>query len=110
MIFRRQPHRAPRSHALRLLPSYPRNHSSLATAFAFFAPCYPACFHTNTNCPICNSFVLITIRIAGGVGGPPYLGVKASIPRRMRVLSEAKDLSGDSSDCLGLSTVSWRLL
>ncbi len=44
-----------------------------------FAPCYLVCFHTNPNCPICNPFVLITIRIAGGGWGPPRRGVKAML-------------------------------
>ena len=38
--------------------------------FAHFALCYPLSFHTNTNYPFCNSFLLITIRIARGVGTP----------------------------------------
>ncbi len=84
--------------------------SLCSPCFVHFAPCYLPCFHTNTNCPICNSFVLITIQIAGGVGGIRTARVKASITRRMRVLSAAKDLSGASSDWLGLSTVSCRLL
>src|SRR6266849_5062588 len=32
-------------------------------------PCYPVCFHTNTNCPICKPFVLITMQQYPGVGG-----------------------------------------
>ena len=38
--------------------------------FAHFAPRYLVPFHANTNCPICNSFVLITMQIAGGWGYP----------------------------------------
>src|SRR6266568_2714851 len=38
--------------------------------FAAFAPCYVVCLQTNTNCPSCKSFVLITIQIAGGGGVP----------------------------------------
>ena len=46
---------------------------SLATqrCFALFALGYPLSCHTNANCPFCNSFLLITIRIAGGVGISP---------------------------------------
>jgi hypothetical protein len=36
-----------------------------------FAPCYPLCVHANTDCPICNSFVLITLQPYPGVGGIP---------------------------------------
>src|SRR5947208_6760146 len=42
-------------------------------SFAHFALRYLVCFHANPNCPSCNPFVLITIRIAGGWGGTPYL-------------------------------------
>jgi hypothetical protein len=34
--------------------------------FAVFAPCYVVSFYTNTNCPICKSFVLITMQQRGG--------------------------------------------
>ena len=62
--------------------------SPVSTLFcvALFAPCYPLCFHANTNCPFCNSFLLITIRIARGVACPlPTAGLKFhvnSLPRR----------------------------
>ena len=36
--------------------------------FAHFALRYLVSFHTNTNCPTCNSFVLITMQIARGWG------------------------------------------
>src|SRR5262249_1685392 len=39
-------------------------HPSLATVV--FALCYLLCFQSIPNCPSCNPFVLITIRIAGG--------------------------------------------
>ena len=41
----------------------------LSTVLAHFALSYPLYFHSDTNCPFCNSFVLITIRIARGVAG-----------------------------------------
>src|SRR6266700_4605132 len=47
--------------------SPPANHPN-GSCFAHFALCYPVCFHANTNCPSCNSFLLITMQIAGGVG------------------------------------------
>jgi hypothetical protein len=52
--------------------------------FAAFAPCYVVCFQTNTNCPSCKSFVLITIQIAGG-GGYSSLRRSLSKPRPTRV-------------------------
>jgi hypothetical protein len=42
----------------------------VATLFVHFVPSYLVCFHTNMNCPVCKSFVLITMRIARGVGIP----------------------------------------
>src|SRR6266567_6141254 len=51
------------------------SHSSLVTSlpfgfcFALFAPRYLSCFHTNTNCPSCKSFVLTTMQIAARWGG-----------------------------------------
>ena len=45
------------------LPAVPR-------CFAFFAPYYLPSFHANTNCPLRNPLVLITIRIARGVATP----------------------------------------
>jgi len=54
--------------------------SQRVNCFAHFAPRYLVPFHTNTNCPICKSFVLITMQIAGGVGvSPGGARVKASI-------------------------------
>src|SRR5579864_7706347 len=47
---------------------------SLATAFTFFAPCYLLRFHANTNCPVCNSFVLITMQQCRGWGGSDKVG------------------------------------
>ena len=45
--------------------------------FSPFALGYPLYFHANTNCPFCNSFVLITIRIARGwVGAQPIPGIR----------------------------------
>ena len=88
--------------------------------FALFAPCYLPSFHANTNCPLCNPFVLITIRIARGVATPlrardlrfyfnslPWYAA-SDHPTRMVTLgkrSESKDLSscigasGDSAAC-----------
>src|SRR5207245_2215499 len=40
--------------------------SRRVNCFAHFALCYLVPFHANTNCPICKSFVLITMQIAGG--------------------------------------------
>ena len=40
-----------------------------APVLPLFASCYLLRFHTNTNCPICNSFVLITMQQCPGVGG-----------------------------------------
>lgn len=51
----------------------------VATLFVHFVPSYLVCFHINMNCPVCNSFVLITMRIARGVG----------IPLRSRTSSKA---------------------
>jgi len=48
--------------------------TSLATAFTFFAPCYLLRFHANTNCPVCNSFVLITMQQCRGWGGSDKVG------------------------------------
>src|SRR5438477_38507 len=48
----------------------------LTSCFAFFAPCYLPCFQANTNCQFCKSFVLITIRIARGVGEGGDVGLK----------------------------------
>ena len=42
--------------------------------FAHFALCYPVCFHTNTTIKFRNSFVLITMQIAGGWGIPGRCG------------------------------------
>ncbi len=36
--------------------------------FAHFAPRYLVLFHANTNCPLYNPFLLITMQIAGGWG------------------------------------------
>ena len=50
-----------------------RAHSPQLTSrrrFAVFAPCYVVSFHTNTNCPICKLFVLITMQQWGGWGFP----------------------------------------
>src|SRR5437762_13296442 len=41
-----------------------------AFCFALFALSYLFCFQSIPNCPSGNSFVLITIRIAGGGGTP----------------------------------------
>src|SRR5438105_11840800 len=67
VIFRRQPRRAVPC-CVSFTPS--DFYSCILTScFAFFAPCYLSCFQANTNCSFCKSFVLITIRIAWGVGG-----------------------------------------
>src|SRR6266568_708826 len=47
--------------------------------FAAFAPCYVVCLQTNTNCPSCKSFVLITIQIAGGGESVWQLRLTASV-------------------------------
>lgn len=47
--------------------------------FALFAPCDPFSFPPNTNCPLCNSFLLITIRLAGGRGTLPNFEFRVSI-------------------------------
>ena len=39
--------------------------------FALFALLYLFCFQSIPNCPSCNSFVLITMQIAGGGGTSP---------------------------------------
>lgn len=46
--------------------------SPLATGFAVFASCYVFCFHANTNCPICKSFVLIFLQQYRGVVGSHF--------------------------------------
>jgi hypothetical protein len=51
-----------------LSPARPER-SPRVNCFAHFAPHYLVPFHTNTNCPICKSFVLITMQIARGDGG-----------------------------------------
>jgi len=52
---------------------------STVSWFAHLAPRYLVYFQPNTNCPICKSFVLITMQTAGGWGGLRGAGVKASI-------------------------------
>src|SRR5260370_23837439 len=42
---------------------------SINALLPVFAPRYPVCFHTNTNCPICKPFVLIAMQQYPGVGG-----------------------------------------
>lgn len=50
---------------------------STVDSLSRFALCHLLSFHTNTNCPICNFLVLITIRNARGwVGGARDGGVK----------------------------------
>jgi hypothetical protein len=51
----------------KLSPARPER-SRKVNCFAHFALCYLVPFHANTNCPICKSFVLITMQIAGGWG------------------------------------------
>jgi hypothetical protein len=46
----------------------------LSAVLPIFAPSYPVRFQTNTNCPVCKPFVLITIQIARGVGIPQCPG------------------------------------
>ena len=53
--------------------------SRRVNCFAHFTPRYLVPFHANTNCPFCNSFVLITMQIAGGWEVSGGVGVKASI-------------------------------
>ena len=72
------------------LPPLATRYSSLATAIAFFALCHLLSFHTNTNCPFCNSFVLITIRIARGVGRVHHL-YRESIEGRLKARSKPSD-------------------
>jgi hypothetical protein len=53
-----------------------------APVLPFFAPCYLVCLHTNTNCPFCKSFFLITMQIAGGGWGPPSVFLKFPLNSR----------------------------
>ena len=64
---RRHPLRTPPSPFLRYF-STPSDfyHQRSADCFALFAFGYLFSFHTNTNCPFCKPFVLITMRIARG--------------------------------------------
>src|SRR5947207_8462770 len=47
-----------------------------AFCFALFALSYLFCFQSIPNCPSCNSFVLITMQIAGGWGYPMLQSTK----------------------------------
>ena len=107
----RRPFRLPQPHSLHLPLSYPPESAKFRGCFALFAPLYPLCLHADTNCPFCNPFVLINMRIAGGgyrgshfpfrsanIREDPRPTIfrifyKATIRRGIVVLSVAKDLS-----------------
>ena len=50
----------------------PVTHHRSQACFAHFALCYHVCFQANTTVNFCNSFILITMQIARGVGGSSH--------------------------------------
>ena len=78
--------------------------------FALFALSQLFSFHTNTNCPFCNPFVLITIRIAPGVGGlSPLRDLKFYLNFLLRCAGSPTAAFGDVASAPKLLTVSCRL-
>ncbi len=67
--------------------------SGSSPGLSIFASRYLVCFHTNTNCPICNSFVLITIQNARGVGGAGYARVKVILELHESQITDHESLT-----------------
>jgi hypothetical protein len=71
---------------------------------SLFAPCYLVCFHANTNCPICKSFVLKRIQqYPGGWGAPGASLLRPS--RRTLSLGSSEPVSATLVPRIGRSPV-----